>query len=91
MVRYAGLEKQNEPSDFLGPGMYVLAAGVLVKFLAIAGVFIGFLLFGFISLVEERNEDGTTVNIAGGRQMCGPIMVAVRAQSIPVLDSFDPT
>ncbi|KAH7250483.1 hypothetical protein B0J15DRAFT_43298 [Fusarium solani] len=51
IVRYAGLEKKNEPSDFLGPGMYVLAAGVLVKFLAIAGVFIGFLLFGFISLV----------------------------------------
>lgn len=51
IVRYAGLEKQHEPNDFLGPGMYVLAAGVLVKFLAIAGVFIGFLLFGFISLV----------------------------------------
>ncbi|KAF5012520.1 hypothetical protein FDECE_1419 [Fusarium decemcellulare] len=51
IVRYAGLEKESQPTDFLGPGMYVLAAGVLIKFLAIAGVFIGFILFGIISLV----------------------------------------
>lgn len=51
IVRYAAGGAEERLGDFLGPGMYVLAAGVLVKFLAIAGVFVGFLLFGFISLV----------------------------------------
>ncbi|KAM5357424.1 hypothetical protein ACJZ2D_016286 [Fusarium nematophilum] len=51
IVRYAGVGGQSKPGDFLGPGMYVLGAGVVVKFLAIAGVFVGFLIFGFVSLM----------------------------------------
>lgn len=45
------LSELKNPGTYLGPGMFTLAAGVLVKFLAIAGVFVGFLIFGFISLV----------------------------------------
>ncbi|KAF7543310.1 hypothetical protein G7Z17_g10839 [Cylindrodendrum hubeiense] len=44
-------ESQVVSPEYMGPGMYTLVGGVLVKFLAIAGVFIGFIIFGIISLV----------------------------------------
>ena len=50
IVRYAQLESRD-PGTYLGPGMYTLAAGVVIKFMAIAGVFIGFIVFGIISLL----------------------------------------
>lgn len=50
IVEYAGLERRD-PGKYIGPGMYVLVAGVLIKFLAIAGVFVGLIIFGFVSLV----------------------------------------
>jgi hypothetical protein len=49
IVRYAGL--QPKTGEFLGPGMYTLVAGVVIKFLAIAGFFFGFLFFGLISII----------------------------------------
>lgn len=55
LLQYASLtdggsfESQVSP-EHMGPGMYTLAGGVLVKFLAIAGVFVGFIIFGIISL-----------------------------------------
>ncbi|KAH7133262.1 hypothetical protein B0J13DRAFT_561959 [Dactylonectria estremocensis] len=52
LIQYAGTTMESHVTpEYMGPGMYTLAGGVLVKFLAIAGVFVGFIIFGFISLV----------------------------------------
>ncbi|CAM1509959.1 Fc.00g002940.m01.CDS01 [Cosmosporella sp. VM-42] len=50
IIRYANLEVQD-PGKYLGPGMYTLAAGVLIKFMAIGGVFVGLIVFGIVSLI----------------------------------------
>lgn len=50
VLLYAKLEGL-QAADYVGPGMYVLVAGVVIKFLAIAGVFLGFIILGFVSLV----------------------------------------
>ncbi|KAK7427498.1 hypothetical protein QQZ08_005939 [Neonectria magnoliae] len=57
LIRYAvpledGLDVGLEdPERYMGPGTYTLWAGVVIKFIAIAGVFVGFIIFGIISLV----------------------------------------
>ena len=50
ILLYAKLEGL-QPGGYIGPGMYVLVAGVVIKFLAIAGVFLGFIILGFVSLM----------------------------------------
>ncbi|KAH6885807.1 hypothetical protein B0T10DRAFT_563798 [Thelonectria olida] len=62
----AAVPELKDPGRYLGPGMYTLAAGVMVKFLAIAGVFIGFIVFGFISLLSSRAKfDLLAANLRG--------------------------